>query len=279
VSGRPLVTARGLRRVLDEPADATLPGRAVLALSRWLAAERHWLASQPTGPVWAGRRATDAARHAREYVPRLLDGELADAGWVGHADGTATVEVDGLRLWYARGQVFLLVDCPHGGEPHTARVHGLAELGELVGLATLDPPPPPWSCTALCRLPLANASGEQNGRLVFVAGVRYAGADYQVATTCWAGSFELARETLAIALGQQVQRFFTAGDLELATAMAEAADSLPVAAPPDGAWQVEVGGWRYWLHQGSESAVPSEGPAADVDVGPLATADEEPRLA
>jgi hypothetical protein len=272
-----MVSACRVRRVLDEPAQATLPGRAVLALSRWLAAERHWLASQPTGRVWARRRAEDAARHAHEYVPRLLDGELADAAWVGHADGTATSEVDGLRLWYARGQVFLVVDCPSGGEPHTARVHGLAELGELVGMATLEPPPPPWSCTALCRRPLVAASGDRGEGSVFVAGVRYVGTEYQVATTCRAGSFELARETLAVALGQQVRRFFTAGDLELATAMAEVADSLPVAPPPDGAWRVEVGGWRYWLHQDPERAVPGEGPAADL--GPLAAADEEPRLA
>jgi hypothetical protein len=290
MSGMQLVTAHTVRQVLAEPAEATLPGRAVLALSRYLDAERHWLANQPQGHGWARRRAADAARHAGEYVARLLDGQVFRVPWTGHADGTATVEVDGLRLWYARGQVFLLVDCPAGGEPHTARVHGLAELGELVGLATLEPPPPPWSCTALCRLPRANSMAAALGkRMVFLAGVRYVDTDYQVTTTCLAGSFELARQTLAVALGQQVQRCFTDGDLEVATAMAEAADSLPMTAPRDGAWQAEVAGWRYWLHQRPDPTTNNAGfsvndtcgdrLAADAGAGPPGSAGEEPHLA
>jgi hypothetical protein len=278
VSGMQMVTAGVVRRVLNEPAKATLPGRAVLALSHYLAAERHWLAAQPQSRRWQRRRATDAARHARAFVAHLLDGELAEAIWTGHADGTASVQVDGLRLWYARGQVFLIVDCPSGGEPHTARVHGLAELGELVGLATLEPAPPPWSCTALCRPARASAmAARSDGRVVFLAGVRYVGADYQLTTTCLAGSFELVRKTLAVALGQQVQRCFADGDLELATALADAADSLPPTAPRDGAWQVEVAGWRYWLHLRPDPPVDGIR-STDAGLAPADRAYQEPRL-
>jgi hypothetical protein len=148
------ITVAGVRRMLDLPAETTLPGRAVLALDGYLKAEQHWQAVQPQTSAWRTARAQEAARHAREFVPAVLgEPRLASARWQGFADGSASATVDGLQLWYARGHVFLAVECPAGGDPHLARVHSLVELGELVACSTLDPPPPPWSCIALCPPP------------------------------------------------------------------------------------------------------------------------------
>jgi hypothetical protein len=247
-------TAADVRRVLEAPAASTLPGRAALALDGWLRAEQHWQRSQPQTRGWQRTRATEAARHAREYVPRLLEApELASAPWQGYADGTAGVVIDGLWLWYARGQVFLAVECPAGSDPHLARVHSLMELGELVAGATVEPPPPPWTCTALCPTPApAPTKSDRPERVVFVAGARTPTEGGLLDTRFVTDEFARAREVLTGLLDGHVRVAFTAGLLDQARELAGAADAVPSASPEGGCWQVTTGtGARYWLHAGT----------------------------
>jgi hypothetical protein len=244
-------TAAEVRRVLEAPAVSTLPGRSVLALDGWLRAEQHWQHTQPTTRAWQRARAAEAARHAREYVPRLLgEPALAKVQWRGYADGTASVVIDRLWLWYARGQVFLAVQCPAGGDPHLARVHSLVELGELVAGASLEPPPPPWSCTALCPTPaLEPPTHATAGRTVFVAGAHASTEGGLLETRFVTEEFARAREVLAGLLDEHVRVAFTAGLLDQARELADVAHAVPLVPPEGGCWQVTTGtGARYWLH-------------------------------
>lgn len=250
-----------VRRALAAPAGSTLPGRAVLALDAWLTAERHWQRVQPRSRAWQRLRAYQAARNARVFVPRLL-GEpgLASAGWTGFADGSASVLVDGLGLWYARGQVFLAAECPRGGDVHLARVHSLVELGELVASATVDLPSPPWSCTALCPQPERQPAPAAVGRVVFVAGSRTPTQGGLLATRFVTDRFERARDVLVGMLDGHTRMAFDAGQFEQARELAAAADTVPSAPPAEGCWQVSTSvGACYWLH--------TSGPDPDVPGG------------
>jgi hypothetical protein len=234
-----------VRRALARPAGSTLPGRAALALSGWVAAERRRLdrrsrtrAGRVLGVWWAAGR-------ARWHAGRLLGREVAGVAWQGHADATATATIDGLWLWWARGELFVLVACPHGGEPHTARVPSLVALGELVASVMLDPPPPPWTCTALCTRPLA-VDGSA-GEVMFVGGWQATTADYLLTTTIVAAQFASARHALAAAISQQMTQAFVDDQAPLARRAAATLDLLP-AEPSAGGWQASVGHRRYWLH-------------------------------
>jgi hypothetical protein len=242
-----------VRRALELPAEVTLPGRAALALDAWFKAERHWQRVQPRSRAWRRLRAYQAARTARAFVPRLLGApELARVRWRGFADGSASVVVDGLWLWYARGQVFLAVECPRSGDPHLARVHSLVELGELVAGATLELPPPPWSCTVLCPPPEpspARASGARSGRVVFVAGALAPTEGGLLETRFATEAFERAREVLTGLVDGQMRVAFTAGQDDQARELADAADAVPSVPPAGGCWQVTTStGARFWLH-------------------------------
>jgi hypothetical protein len=244
------IGAAGVRSALKLPAATTLPGRAVLALDGWLQAEQHWQRTQPQTRAWQRTRAADAARHARHYVPRLLEApELATVRWRGYADGTASAVVDGLWLWYARGQVFLAVGCPAGGETHLARLHSLVELGELVAGATLEPPPPPWSCTALCPSPTSEPKPvETSGRVVFVAGARTPTEGGLLDTRFVTDEFQRAREVLTGLVDAHVRLAFTAGQLKQARELAAVTDAVPTASPERGCWQAAIStGAHYWL--------------------------------
>jgi hypothetical protein len=245
-----LIGAAAVRSVLELPATATLPGRAVLALDGWLRAEQHWQRTQPQTRAWQRARAADAARHAHHYVPRLLEApELATARWRGYADGTASAVLDGLWLWYARGQVFLAVECPAGGDTHLARVHSLVELGELVAGAALEPPPPPWSCTALCPSPASQPKPVQASARVFIAGARTPTEGGLLDTRFVTDEFQRAREVLTGLVDAHVRLAFTAGQLEQARELAAVTDAVPTASPEDGCWQAATStGAHYWLH-------------------------------
>jgi hypothetical protein len=235
-----------VRRALDRPAASTLPGRSALALSGWLVAERRRLARRPRTRAGRVLRVWRAARRARWHARRLLGREVAGVTWQGDLDGTATATVDGLWLWWARGELFVLVACPHGGEPHMARVPSLAALGELVAAAMLDPPPPPWTCTALCARPLA-VDGSA-GKVMFVGGWQATTADYMLTTTIVAAQFASARHALAAAISQQMTQAFVDDQAALARRAAATLDLLP-AEPSSGAWEARVGHRRYWLHR------------------------------
>jgi hypothetical protein len=262
-SGREPVGPAGVRRALEEPAISTLPGRAVLALDGWLQAEQHWQRTQPQTRAWQRARAVDAARHARDYVPSLLGvPELAAVRWQGHADGTASVIVDGLWLRYARGQVFLAADCPAGGDPHLARVHGLVELGELVAGATLTPPSPPWSCTSLCPSDAAAPAPIPAGQVVIVAGARTPTQGGLLDARFVTEAFGRAREVLAGLLEAHVRLAFAAGQLDQARELAAVADAVPAEPPSGGCWQATAStGARYWLHTRTS---PDRDPAGSV---------------
>jgi hypothetical protein len=260
------IDAAHVRWVLEAPAISTLPGRAAWAFRGWLEAEEHWQQAQPHTRAWQRARATEAARHAREYVPRLLgDPALAKARWRGYPDGTAAVVIDGLWLRYARGQVFLAVECPVGGEPHLARVASLVELGELVAdAATFEPPPPPWSCTALCPTPAptpAPPTPASAGRTVFVVGGQAPTESGVLESRFTSDGFTRARQVLTELLNNHVRVGFTAGLLDQARELADAADAVPTQLPEDGCWQVTLStGARYWLHVRSATD-----PDADLD--------------
>jgi hypothetical protein len=246
------ITAAGVRRALELPADATLPGRAALALDAYWRAEQHWQRVQPRSRVWRHLQARNAAWRARRFVPQLLgDPNLARVRWTGYADGSASAVLDSLWLRYARGQLWLAVQCPAGGDPHLARVHSLVELGELVTSATMQPLPPPWSCTALCSSaePEPTGSAATAGRVVVVAGSRAPVEGGWLDTRFVTDDFERARVVLTGLLDGHVRVAFAADQFDEARELAAAADALPSRPPESGCWAVTTrAGAGYWLH-------------------------------
>jgi len=239
-----------VRRVLNLPAEVTLPGRSVLALAAHEQAQTARLAGLKPTRIAGARRAAYAVLRARRLAAQLLGRELAHAPWTGRPDGSAVVVVDGLVVRFAHGELALLVDCPQGAPEHTAAVRSLIDLGELVRLACVDPPGWPWACSGLCQPPRPAAPEAAAAGRRFVIGATVPSGDEVMTITWTAGEFARARELLATQLQDYVRATFNAGQLALAQQAADAADLLPAQPPPAGVWAITTpAGCRFWLCQ------------------------------